>query len=146
MAKLFTLEEAEKLIPSLEQWLPEAIIARKQAVEAQQGLQEIASRVQMLGGVELDPERVGGLRRRQQQAVQQLQAATRQIEESGCMLKDLEVGLIDFPAILGGEPVLLCWKLGERRIEYWHRSDEGFAGRKRINPDPGSSGGGQRPS
>jgi hypothetical protein len=62
------------------------------------------------------------------------------IEESGCVVKDLDIGLVDFPAMLGDEQVFLCWKLGEPRIEFWHRMDEGFAGRKPISDEFGSSG------
>jgi hypothetical protein len=62
-----------------------------------------------------------------------------QIEDSGCIVKDLDVGLVDFPALLGEEQVLLCWKLGEPRIEYWHRNEEGFGGRKPIDGEFGPS-------
>ena len=60
-----------------------------------------------------------------------------QIEESGCVVKDLDIGLIDFPAMLGEQQVFLCWKLGEPRIEYWHGVHEGFAGRKPIDDEFG---------
>lgn len=54
------------------------------------------------------------------------------IEEMGAQPKDLDMGLIDFPAILEGEPVLLCWKLGEESIGFYHSYDEGFSGRKPL--------------
>lgn len=54
------------------------------------------------------------------------------IEETGAQPKDLDSGLIDFPAILEGKPVLLCWKLGEEGISFYHSYDEGFAGRKPL--------------
>lgn len=139
MDKVFTLHEAEDLIPSLERWLPEAIDAKKQAVEANGELQKIAGRIQFLGGMELDPARVGRYKRSKEHAVRKLQDAMDQIEESGCIVKDLDVGLVDFPAMLGEEQVLLCWKLGEQRIEYWHRVEEGFAGRKPIDDEFGPS-------
>jgi hypothetical protein len=137
MDKVFTLHEAEDLIPSLERWLPEAIDAKKQAVEANGELQKIAGRIQFLGGMELDPASVGRFKRSKEHAVRKLQDAMDQIEESGCIVKDLDVGLVDFPAMLGEEQVLLCWKLGEQRIEYWHRVEEGFAGRKPIDDEFG---------
>ena len=56
------------------------------------------------------------------------------------MVKDLEMGLLDFPAIVNNQEVYLCWRLGEERIRFWHRQDEGFAGRKPLDPsDKGSS-------
>jgi hypothetical protein len=139
MDKVFTLHEAEDLIPSLEQWLPEAIDAKKQAVEANGELQKIAGRIRFLGGMELDPAHVGRFKRTKEHAVRKLQDAMDQIEDSGCIVKDLDVGLVDFPAMLGEEQVLLCWKLGEQRIEYWHRVEEGFSGRKPIDDEFGPS-------
>jgi hypothetical protein len=140
MAKLFTLQEAEDLIPSLQEWLPEAIDARKQAVEADHELQQIVARIQVLGGMEVNPTRVGRFKHSKEQAVEKLRSTMEQIEQSGCVIKDLAIGLVDFPAMLGDEQVLLCWKLGEPRIEYWHRMQEGFAGRKPIADEFGPSG------
>jgi hypothetical protein len=53
---------------------------------------------------------------------------------TGCLIKDLDIGLLDFPAIVNNEEVYLCWKLGEDRIRYYHRQDEGYAGRKPLDP------------
>jgi hypothetical protein len=89
--------------------------------------------------MELDPTKVSRFKRSKQHAVQKLQDAMDQIEDSGCIVKDLDVGLVDFPALLGEEQVLLCWKLGEPRIEYWHRNEEGFGGRKPIDGEFGPS-------
>ena len=57
------------------------------------------------------------------------------MQEIGCLIKDLDIGLIDFPTTYRGEEVYLCWKLGEPGIEYWHGVDEGFRGRKPIDQD-----------
>jgi hypothetical protein len=139
MAKLFTLQEAEELIPSLEEWLPEAIDAKKQAVEADGELQKVVARIQVMGGMELNPARFSRFKHIKEQAIKKLRDAMEQIEESGCVVKDLDVGLVDFPAMLGEQQVFLCWKLGEQRIEYWHGTDEGFAGRKPIEGEFGPS-------
>jgi hypothetical protein len=139
MAKLFTLTEAEELIPSLQAWLPEAIDAKREAIEADGELQKISTRIQMLGGIELDPAKVSAYKHTKQRAVKKLQSAMEQIEDSGCVVKDLDIGLVDFPAMLGEEQVFLCWKLGEERIEYWHRTHEGFSGRKPIEDEFGPS-------
>jgi len=56
-----------------------------------------------------------------------------EITAMGVQVKDLEIGLLDFPCIVEGKVVLLCWKLGETSIAHWHGVDEGFAGRKRID-------------
>ncbi len=57
------------------------------------------------------------------------------LEEIGVEIKDLETGLVDFPAKRFEESVNLCWKLGEKQVLYWHRSTEGFGGRKLLNPE-----------
>ncbi len=63
----------------------------------------------------------------------QLQDAVTKIQETGCLVKDLDMGLVDFPCRLKGEDVYLCWKLGEERIGFWHGVNEGFAGRKPLD-------------
>jgi len=54
------------------------------------------------------------------------------IESYGCIVKDIDLGLIDFPAMLDDEPAYLCWKLGEPTVAYWHRMDEGFGTRREL--------------
>jgi hypothetical protein len=51
----------------------------------------------------------------------------------GVQVKDVETGLLDFPALREGEPVLLCWRVGEPAVEWWHRPDDGFAGRREVD-------------
>ena len=65
--------------------------------------------------------------------VAELQKAIVQIQEMGCVVKDLEMGLIDFPSLRDGEEVYLCWKFGEKRIRFYHGIHEGFAGRKPLD-------------
>ena len=137
MGKTFTLQEAAQLIPKLSEWLREAIEAKSEAAKIEGELRALAARINALGGVEIDPAAVGQRKRTHQRAAQRLRRVLGAIEESGCLVKDLDVGLIDFPARLGAEEVYLCWKLGETRIDYWHRPDEGFTGRKRIRNEFG---------
>ena len=59
-------------------------------------------------------------------------ACAEQISDAGAQIKSLEEGLLDFPSSRDGEDVLLCWKLGEEEISYWHGLDEGFAARKPL--------------
>jgi hypothetical protein len=65
----------------------------------------------------------------------QLSTLILELQKSGCLLKDINEGLVDFPAIRLGEQVYLCWKMGEKSVDHWHGVYEGFAGRKRITPD-----------
>ncbi len=62
----------------------------------------------------------------------------RRLDEIGCILRDVEMGLVDFPAVVEGTEVFLCWRLGEEAITYWHGTAEGFAGRKPLSALPGS--------
>jgi len=64
-----------------------------------------------------------------------LRNAIESVQELGCVVKDLDIGLIDFPTLFRGEEVYLCWKLGEPVIAFWHGVDEGFRGRKAIDRD-----------
>ena len=62
-----------------------------------------------------------------------LKQAIEKVHEFGCVVKDLDIGLIDFPTLFQGEEVYLCWKLGEAGIRFWHGVNEGFRGRKPID-------------
>lgn len=68
-----------------------------------------------------------------------LQKLSKEIGSTGCHVKDLEGGLIDFPTVWEGREVYLCWKLGESEVNFWHEVDAGFAGRQPLknSPDPG---------
>ena len=94
----------------------------------------------MLGGSLVSQTDVSELRTRYNQTGMKLQRALETIQATGCLVKDLEMGLLDFPAILNDEEVLLCWRLGEDRIRYYHGVNEGFQGRKPLDPlDTGGS-------
>jgi hypothetical protein len=84
-------------------------------------------------------EKTARLRFEHDRLAESLKAALERIQSTGCLIKDLDSGLLDFPAIINNEEVFLCWRLGEERIRFWHRQDEGFAGRKPLDPgDPGA--------
>jgi len=67
--------------------------------------------------------------------VEELDAIVREIEQSGAHLKDVRLGLVDFPAERDGRPIYLCWQFGEPEVAFWHGLEDGFAGRQ---PLPGS--------
>jgi len=64
--------------------------------------------------------------------VEELEAVVGEIERGGAQLKDVTLGLVDFPSELDGEVVLLCWQYGEPEVAFWHREGEGFAGRRSL--------------
>jgi len=81
---------------------------------------------------EIDDEERRRIHLRMQGIVDQMQAAVARIDEWSITLRDIESGLIDFPALVNGRQVCLCWRLGEDDVEWWHELADGFAGRRRI--------------
>jgi hypothetical protein len=133
-SKLFSLPEAERLRAQLEPILIEAIEARRKFGDLDEQLNAVAERIQRSGGMLVPFEKVGRLRMERNGLEEAIREALERIQSTGCIVKDLEVGLLDFPARMNGEEVYLCWRLGEDRIRFYHRQDEGFAGRKPIDP------------
>jgi hypothetical protein len=77
-------------------------------------------------------QETGRLRMKMQGLVDQMQAGALELDDWGIQLREIETGLVDFPALVAGRPIWLCWRLGEERVEWWHDTTEGFAGRRRI--------------
>jgi hypothetical protein len=135
MSKRFTLAQAEGLLPQVEKLLREAVALRAEFTEAFHAVEAIRQRVAFQGGMVVDREKFAANARRRDAAENRLRQAVSQFEEIGCQVKDLDIGLVDFPTVFRGVEVYLCWKLGEPRIAYWHGTDEGFRGRKPIDQD-----------
>jgi hypothetical protein len=131
--RTFTLEEAESLLPVLESLLRSAIDGKKliEAVDAE--FQEVAHRVFLNGGTYLNIVQLARRKAEREKAVQRTKDALAEIDATGVQVKDLDIGLLDFPCEVNGRTVLLCWKLGEKGITHWHGISEGFAGRKPID-------------
>ena len=146
MSKIFTLQEAERLVPTVKAWLQRAIESKSEVDTVERELQAVNERINLLGGSEINPAAILELKRTKAKALRTLRDVIGQIEASGCLVKDLDNGLVDFPALLGNEEVYLCWKLGEDSIGYWHRVEEGYAGRKPISDDFGRSSDSERPN
>jgi len=131
--RTFTLEEAQTLLPVLESLLRASIDSRKlvEAVDAE--LQETAQKVFLAGGMNLNIMHLARRKAEREKASQRIKDAIAEIDAMGVQVKDLEIGLLDFPCEVDGTVVLLCWKLGEKGITHWHGVSEGFAGRKPID-------------
>jgi hypothetical protein len=138
--KLFTLTEAERTRRQLEPLLIEAVETRRKLLPLDDDLEALAARIQTMGGIVVPYEKTARVRFDRDRLAESLSASVQKIEATGCVLKDLDTGLLDFPAIVNNEEVYLCWRLGEERIRFYHRQDEGFSARKPIDPgDIGSS-------
>ncbi|HUK18820.1 MAG TPA: DUF2203 domain-containing protein [Bryobacteraceae bacterium] len=135
MAKRFTLNEAQSLVPQLEGTLRGAVALKSEFDQAEAAVRSFLERVTLMGGMMVNRNRARTTRERRDSLAQRLRSTIEHVQEMGCVVKDLDMGLIDFPTLLRGVEVYLCWKLGEPRIAYWHGTDEGFRGRKPIDED-----------
>lgn len=131
--RTFTLQEAQALLPILESLLKQAIQSKKLIEEVDAELQETAHRVFLNGGTLVNVVHLARRKSEREKAIQRLKDVIAEIDATGVQVKDLDVGLLDFPCKVEGEIILLCWKLGEEKIAHWHSTTDGFAGRKPID-------------
>jgi hypothetical protein len=131
--RTFTLDEAQTLLPVLESLLRSAIAAKKLIEEFEGQQQALAQRIFLNGGTHVDVVPLARRKAERTKAEQRAKDALAEIDSIGVQVKDLDIGLLDFPCDVDGEIILLCWKLGENSITHWHGTSEGFAGRKPID-------------
>ncbi|MGH9803766.1 MAG: DUF2203 domain-containing protein [Candidatus Acidiferrales bacterium] len=137
--RMFKREEAEALLPAIAQRLSGAILNKKRVDELDSEFSQVQNRILLQGGLLPTYGPLARKRMERESLAGALRDAVSEIESNGCVVKDLEMGLVDFPSMVNDEQVFLCWKLGEPAIRFWHRTDEGFAGRKPLGPS-GASG------
>jgi hypothetical protein len=131
--KLFTLEQAQTLLPVLKSLLKRAMDSKKTIEQVDQDLLDVKHRILLSGGLSVDVAGMARRRAERDKAIQAIKDAVAEINAIGVQVKDLDMGLLDFPCKVDDEIVLLCWKYGEEKIEFWHGLEEGFAGRKPID-------------
>ena len=135
MTRKFTLEQAQALLPEVERLMRSAVAARESYEAAEAEIQGVKRKAAVMGGVSMNPRRLRELNQSREAGAQTIRESIEGIHEMGVQVKDLNMGLADFPTLYRGAEVLLCWKLGETGISYWHGLEEGFGGRKRIDRD-----------
>jgi hypothetical protein len=133
VSKTFTLSEAQTLLPVLESLLRKAQTAGARAGELEREMQQLSQKIFMSGGMHVNVAVAARRRAEHEKALKESRDTLAEIDEIGVQVKDLEQGLLDFPAVMDGKAVLLCWKLGEKEIGYWHSEEDGFAGRKPLD-------------
>jgi len=131
--KTFTLAEAQRLLPVLKSLLKRAMDSKQVIERIEKGLQDLNHRILLSGGLFVDIPKVARRRAERDKAVQAAKDAMAEVEAIGVQIKDLDMGLLDFPCVVDDQIVLLCWKYGEEKIEFWHGLEEGFRGRKPID-------------
>lgn len=129
----FDLKQAELLLPRLEQLLRGAMEQKTRLTESGQELTRQMERIVLAGGCQVNVSSIAHTKRQKDESAQRLQQVVEEIESTGCLLKDLDIGLVDFPCRVAAREFYLCWKLGEPSIHFWHNTDEGFARRKPID-------------
>lgn len=121
--KHYTREEARALLPEIRRWLARLNQLRKDVEKFERRLGQMAAQSADIGG-----ETVNHWIR----TLADMQQILVEFQRRQIFIKDLDRGLIDFPAIIGGREVFLCWEADEEDIEFWHDLESGFAGRERL--------------
>lgn len=129
----FTLDEAHSLLPVLESLLRTAIGGKKVMEEVEAEMQALHQRIFLNGGTHVNVVPIARRKAERGKAEQRAKDALAEIDSIGVQVKDIDIGLLDFPCEVDGHVVLLCWKMGEQSITHWHSPEEGFAGRKPID-------------
>lgn len=130
--KFFSLARANALIPRIAPLVEELLLKRRdlaikllEAAAVPRGIARPTSRLASARSP-FPPPRFG-------EQKSEIVRLIHRIESFGCIVKDLDLGLLDFPSLRDGTPVSLCWKGGEPSIAYWHEIDEGFRSRKPLD-------------
>ncbi len=135
MQKYFTLESARRLLPEVRRLIAQAMRAREEMAGIREHVEAFSEKVRVMGGVALHAGGAGAWRLNARRAAARMQEALESLNGLGVLIKDLDEGLVDFPALYRGEEVLLCWRMGEADIAWWHGVEEGFRGRKPVDED-----------
>jgi hypothetical protein len=132
MPRRFTPSEANEELTEIRPLAEEIVAHRREQRRLQSERQALAQRIAGNGGG-IDSNELAELEEAERHARVEIARRVNAVHERGAIVKDLDTGLVDFPALLHGEEVLLCWQLGEEQVEHWHGLEEGFAGRKRLD-------------
>ena len=131
MERNFTPDEANELLPTVRP-LVERMVEAKRALDAAQAeADDVSTRISGNGGG-LPPARLAEVDAGVSRRATELARVLEEIQALGVVVKDLDTGLVDFPSVRDGRDVLLCWRLGEDEVAFWHGYDDGFAGRRPI--------------
>lgn len=132
--KIFTLDEANRLLVKIIPLVQQLQGLQASIAKTNQQLDEAVRKLSEGNGYPIQEikQHVEELTQHQLNLVEAFQSALQQLESFGCFLKDLSQGLVDFYSLRDEEPIFLCWRLGEEQIRFWHRLEDGFAGRQPL--------------
>lgn len=129
--RYFTVQEANDALDDVRPLTEELVAHRRALVELQERQVSLTMRIAGNGG-NVEPRELQEVQERLDVEVGGIARCVARIHGLGALVKDLDEGLVDFPARREGEDVLLCWRLGEDEIGYWHGQEEGFSGRRPL--------------
>lgn len=129
--RLFTLEEAGEALEEVRPLAEQMVEHRRALVVAMERQEELQARIGGNGG-SLSPADLAAAEEEVEREAAGVALCIEGINRIGAIVKDLDDGLVDFPSLREGEEVLLCWKVGEDEIGWWHRPEDGFAGRRPL--------------
>lgn len=133
MSKTFTLGEAQTLLPVLGALLQRAREAALKAAGIELEMQRLSHRIFLAGGMHVDVVTVARRRAEWDKATKETKDTLAEIEAIGVEVQDLQEGLLDFPCQVEGKLVMLCWRMGEAAITYWHEVEEGADKRQPVD-------------
>jgi hypothetical protein len=131
--RTFTLQEAQSMLPILESLLRRSIESKTLIEEVDQEANELSERIFLNGGMLVDVRACAARRAQRDKAIHAAADTLAEINAIGVQVKDLDIGLLDFPCKVDGEIILLCWKMGEPTISHWHGTEEGYSGRRPLD-------------
>ena len=129
--RYFTADEANQALEEVRPLTEELVAHRRALVDLQERQSALTTRIAGNGG-NVEPHELQNVQEELDEQVAGIARCVARIHEVGGLVKDLDDGLVDFPAKRHGEDVLLCWRLGEDEVGFWHGLDEGFSGRKPL--------------
>ena len=128
-SRTFTVEEANNALPLVKRVVADIVRAYGLLSEQAEDYKDVRAVEDRTSEVE---DRLNGLKRSMGVLSEEIETFVAELAEIGCEMKDLKIGLIDFPSLMDGRRVFLCYELGEERVEFWHELTEGYAGRKPL--------------
>jgi hypothetical protein len=131
--RTFTLREAQSMLPILEGLLRKSIESKTLIEEIDQEFNELSERIFLNGGTLVNVRACTARKKQREKAIQTAKDTLSEINAIGVQVKDVDIGLLDFPCRVDGEIVLLCWRMGEPTISHWHGTEEDDAGRRPID-------------
>ncbi|HJU10437.1 MAG TPA: DUF2203 domain-containing protein [Candidatus Binataceae bacterium] len=132
--RFFSVAEANNALPLVRAIVQDITTLAQELSERRERLNRL-KRSDRLRLSEAHEEELQQVEAEQDRAQAKMEEYVRELAQLGVELKDYFTGLIDFPSLMDGRPVYLCWRLGESEVAHWHELDAGFAGRQKLTPD-----------